>query len=428
MGCCGSSEAVAPETELPPPEWGKPIKVTMKKKGVFSADYNIYTEGSETPWMLLDAVGSMWDSGYSYYLKHRSAGQVDAEGKPTSTVLGAVNIKGDWDAFSFRVSGGNRDVDIGPHFDFWDGDVDWGLTSSKKLWAVWTFSKRALLFKDHEQKEQIGWLDITGSGTWFEEEIQRVVHDTDADGRTTTRYETERHTDCKTRGFRYKFNVFNTPMLIKYSKSGGSFWSSPTLNFHAANAFAPDIPLFTVSGNGESNCTINTFEHSDPVSSLLAAYAISCKLDPKEFGDKAQGKCECHMRLGMPPGHSEMIGMDEAQFEATFTKYPAPVPAVFAAQVAAFVPVTPVPMMVAAMPVQQPMMVQQQPMMMQQQPGMVQQQPMMQPQPGMQQPMMMQQPGMQQPMMMQQQPGMVQQQPMMMQQQQPGMVMAQPMS
>ena len=53
--------------------------------------------------MLLDAVGGMFDDGYTYYLKHRAPGQVDADGKPTSTVLGTVNIKGEWDAFSFQV-------------------------------------------------------------------------------------------------------------------------------------------------------------------------------------------------------------------------------------------------------------------------------------------------------------------------------------
>jgi hypothetical protein len=285
MGCCGSSEKVAPESDLPPPEWGKPVTVKMKKKGMFSSDYNVYTEGTEEPWMLVDAVGSMWDSGYSYYLKHRSAGQVDDEGKPASSVLGAVNIQGDWDAFSFRISGADRDVDVGLFYDSWDGDVDWGMSSEKKLWAVWTFSKRALIFKDHDQKDQstlhtaasdasalrhvpfiasckpaatcsfalllccthplaahtrvsvdchdrpalsltrhpdqsplcslspspslshsVGWLDITGSGTWFEEEETRIVYDTDDDGHQIQRHESFRTTDCKTHGFRYKFN------------------------------------------------------------------------------------------------------------------------------------------------------------------------------------------------------------------------------
>ena len=169
MGCCGSSEAVAPESELPPPAWGQPIKVRLKKKGMFDADYNVYTEndgedGGEK-WMLIDAVGSAWDSGYNYYLKHRTPGQVDEDGKPTSTVLGAVNIQGDWDAFSFKVSGAGRDIDIGPFYDVWDGDFDWGMSSEKCIWAVWTYSKRAVIYKDYEMTEQIGWLDITGYGS-----------------------------------------------------------------------------------------------------------------------------------------------------------------------------------------------------------------------------------------------------------------------
>ena len=161
MGCCGSSEANAVETELPIPEWGKPFKCRLKKKGMFDADYTVYSEDDEK-WMLIDAVGSMWDSGYTYFLKHRAPGQVDAEGKATSTTLGAVNIKGDWDAFSFKVSGAGRDVDIGPFYDVWDGDFDWGMSSEKCIWAVWTYSKRAVLYSDYEMTNQIGWLDITG--------------------------------------------------------------------------------------------------------------------------------------------------------------------------------------------------------------------------------------------------------------------------
>lgn len=97
-------------------------------------------------WMLLDAVGSMWDEGYSYYLKHRSPGEVDDEGKPKSTVLGATDIKGDYDCFSFKICGADRDKDIGLMFDNWDGDFDIGMTTEEQLWAVWTYSKRAILW------------------------------------------------------------------------------------------------------------------------------------------------------------------------------------------------------------------------------------------------------------------------------------------
>ena len=180
MGCCGSVN-IAPETDLPPPEWGKPLKVRLKKKGFFSADYDVLVtlaDGEEVKWMLLDAVGSFWDKGYSYFLKHRSPGQVDAAGKKTSTVLGAVNIRGEWDAFSFKVSGGDRDLDIGPYLDLWEGNVDWGISSSQRMWATWTLSKRAVLYSDEAMTNQIGWLDVTGSGTWFEEAHCPCPHST----------------------------------------------------------------------------------------------------------------------------------------------------------------------------------------------------------------------------------------------------------
>ena len=148
-------------------------------------------------------------------------------------MLGAVNIKGEWDAFSFQICGADRDADFGPFYDLWDNDIDWGMTEDKKLWAVWTYSKRAVLFSDKDMTQQIGWLDITGSGTWYEEEEVRVIHDTDDDGNDHVRYETEHHSRIQTNGFRYKFNVFNCPMLISYTSSGGSFWEGPTLTYQA---------------------------------------------------------------------------------------------------------------------------------------------------------------------------------------------------
>eukprot|EP00310_Coccolithus_braarudii_P006658 CAMPEP_0183380284 /NCGR_PEP_ID=MMETSP0164_2-20130417/125856_1 /TAXON_ID=221442 /ORGANISM="Coccolithus pelagicus ssp braarudi, Strain PLY182g" /LENGTH=458 /DNA_ID=CAMNT_0025557881 /DNA_START=5 /DNA_END=1381 /DNA_ORIENTATION=+ len=398
MGCCSSKEDVAAETDLPAPEWGQPIKCRLAKKGWMSSDYNIWAadpnaeeEGKEVKWMLMDAAGSWLDDGYCYYLKHRASGQVDENGDPISTVLGSVNIRGDWDAFSFRICGADRDTDIGPFFDLWDGDFDWGISNEEALWAVWTFSKRAVIYSDYEMETQIGWLDITGSGTWYEKEETRVIHDTDEDGHDHVRYEKYRHTDCKVNGFRYKFNVHNTPMVISYNRQGGGFFKAAKLTFTAAAAFAPEVPLFVATGDGENNCTIETFQNSDPVSTLLAAYAISCKLDPKDFKQGAESKCERAMHLGMWPGTSNFIGMPEQDFEARFTKYTAPVPAVFAQAVASYVPQLGPPMAIVSQPgqaVAQPMMVQ--PMMMEQ-PMMAQ--PMAQP--------MMAQPMMAQPMMAQ---------------------------
>ena len=88
---------------VPPPEWGKPYKCAIYKDG---ADYTVWQmmdfidmEGDmprdKEQWMLVDAVGSVWDEGYNFYLKHRYAlsDQVDADGKPTSAILCAANIK-----------------------------------------------------------------------------------------------------------------------------------------------------------------------------------------------------------------------------------------------------------------------------------------------------------------------------------------------
>lgn len=388
MGCCGSSEAVADETAIPPPEWGKPVSVTMRKK-FMDADYDILLpgageDGKDIKWMLLDAVGSFWDDGYKYYLKHRAPGQVDEEGKPTSTVLGSVNIQGDWDFFSFKVNGGGADFDFGPVFDMWDGDIDWGMSQERSIWAVWTYSKRAVLYSDYEMTQQVGWLDITGSGTWHEWEEERVVWDTDDDGSRHKRIEYEHHQDCRTCMFQYELNVYNTPMKITYGKVHGGFWKASKLNFTAANAFAPQVPLFKVSGDGEYNCEVETFENSDPVSTLLAAYAISCKLDPQDFGRGAERMCERHVNIGTPPGFSNRIGMPFDEFVKTFS-YPAPPKPVFAAQVASFVPPQQ-PMLVfgpggmggAQQPTVQPIMAPAQPMMAPAQP-MAMAQPMMAP-------------------------------------------------
>ena len=383
MGCCMSGEAQAAESDIPPPQWGAPLKVTLKSKGFFSADYNINVgEGEqEKTWMLLDAVGSMFDAGYTYYLKHRAPGQVDAEGKPASTTLGAVNIKGEWDAFSFQIAGADRDISLRPFMDIWDKDIDFGITKDRTLWAVWTYSKRAILFADHEQTKQIGWLDVTGSGTWYEHEEQVTVYDTDQNGNRTARQETRRTVNCKTNGFRYKFNVFNCPMQITYRKEGRGFFKSSKLHFTAANAFDPNTPLFNVESDGGSNCTITSYPNSDPISTILAAYAISCKLDPDEFNSGAKSQCERHMSLGMHPGFSNFIGMDERSFEQKFS-YPAPPPPVFAQQVAAFVMPQSnlIPFAQSPMAVQPGMMMQPQPgMMMQPQPGMMMQPVMAQP-------------------------------------------------
>ena len=53
-----------------------------------------------------------------------------------------------------------------------------------------------MIYSDYEMTHQIGWLDITGSGTWYQEKEERLIYDTDEDGRETTRWETEWRSEC----------------------------------------------------------------------------------------------------------------------------------------------------------------------------------------------------------------------------------------
>ena len=88
------------------------------------------------------------------------------------------------------------------------------------------------------------------------------------------------------------------------------------------------------------------------------------------------------------PGYSNFIGMNEMDFERTFS-YPAPVPEVFAQAVASYVPPTATPLIpfaapvgqapFVAQPVAQPVMAQPGMQMMPMQPGMAVAQPMAQP-------------------------------------------------
>merc|ERR1719321_1364143 len=289
--------------------------------------------------MLIDAVGSFWDAGYKYYLKHREPGQVDAEGKPTSTTLGMVNIQGDWDAFSFQVCGVDRDKEMGLFYNVWEEDVQWGKTDEQTMWAMWTYSKRAIIYADKEETQQVGWLDITGSGMWYQKKKESEVWDEDENGNKRKRSKVEWDSDCKVLGFKYKFSAFNMPMLIKYNKVlGGGFASATQLEFTASNAWAPDVPVWTARGGSSWSADVESFDNSDPVSAILAAYAISCRLSPPKFKEGAQKMCEKHIKLGMPQGYADHKGLSAADFEARFGSYAAPVPVVYAQAVAAYTP------------------------------------------------------------------------------------------
>jgi hypothetical protein len=76
-------------------------------------------------------------------------------------------------------------------------------------------------------------------------------------------------------------NVYGKDFVVQYDKvkSGGLF-SSDTLMFQASSP--EGMPLFVVTAKG-STANMQTFSNSDPVSAMIAAFAIALKLTPKSF-------------------------------------------------------------------------------------------------------------------------------------------------
>ena len=50
----------------------------------------------------------------------------------------------------------DRDVDFGPVYDHWEGDIDWGMSEERSIWATWTYSRRAIIYSDEAMTNQIG--------------------------------------------------------------------------------------------------------------------------------------------------------------------------------------------------------------------------------------------------------------------------------
>ena len=102
--CCSSGEEEAKETALAAPIFGQPLEVKLKKQGTFDADYDVINvaNGQDQVWMLIDAVGGLFSGGYTYYLKHRMAGQEE------STVLGAGRIDDGDTQFGFVITDGHN--------------------------------------------------------------------------------------------------------------------------------------------------------------------------------------------------------------------------------------------------------------------------------------------------------------------------------
>ena len=346
MGCCCSGHEEATETLIPPPMFGRDVKVQLIKQGWMDADFNVLDENSPNEdgkpgkWMLVDAVGNPFDSYFDYYLKYR------AEGMEKSQILGCANIKKEFDYMWLQVThaqqlGGMLPSSNGKRDHRWE---------RKSVSGKWIIARRGRLFgpppveammADSKKAEDlqtnlVGRLQISGTGTywrnwyheeWEEEEEYTVTVGDGDDAREETRTRWVRrttgydHYECDMHDFHYKMNAYATDFLVQFNKeSSGSFFSSDKLTFQATSATG--VPLFQVVSDGKKKAEVQTFSSSDPVNAILAAFAISLKMEPKEFHSWCKKYCYSEFDLNMPTGAYGGFGPPDEEFETMFPTGP----------------------------------------------------------------------------------------------------------
>jgi len=328
MGCCCSGHAEAKETELPPPMFGRDVRVKIQRQSWLglSADFNVLDCSSEeTPalWLLIDAVGGMSDSAYDYYVKYRPKGASE------STVLCCANMKKEHDYMWYEVTYSHQQY--GRHRSTPSRrNRKW---TDKQVSGRYIYARRARLFSDKEQEILCGRLQIAGTGTYqrhFHRETwrQKVRYKVKKGKRTVTktkwvsRSSTSDHSDTQLDHFFYKMHAHGIDFNIQYhEKASGSWFESDTLTFQASHEQS-GVPLFKVVSDGKTAASLETYSQSDPVAALLAAFAISIKLEPKEFHGVCRDACKRNFSLDSHAGHIGGFGLNDTEYEAAWPMAP----------------------------------------------------------------------------------------------------------
>jgi len=322
MGCCSSAHAEAAETDLPPPMFGKDIRVRLKR-GWY--DFNIYDleqkgeDGKETPakWMLLDAVGGWADDYFDYFVKYRPTGLKE------SITLGCANLKKDHDymwqqvTYAHQRSGRHRST-YNKRRRHW---------TDKQVNANFIIARRCRLFADRGQTKLIGRLQIAGSGTfsrhyhhesWMQKVITHRIDDAGNRHREVRWVHRSRTTDnpvTNLQHFYHTMNAYGTDYNIQYTDQSSKDWmSSDSFTFEASSDTG--MPLFRVVSDGVKDATVQTFSSSDPINAILAAFAVSIKMEPREFYKNVCSYTERRISLNSHTGLIGGFGLNDAEYEA----------------------------------------------------------------------------------------------------------------
>jgi len=306
MGCCCSGEEHAAESDVPPPKWGQPLKVKLQKQGMLDADFNVIDmtkppdPGEERkPWMLMDMVGGLFDADWTFYLKHRSAGQVDAEGKAESSTLGAATLV--YPELRYRVI---PSAHADPFFHNAKGHGESYITVDFEL------SRRCLLYADREMTRCVGRLEIAATGVY-----KKKKYITKKDGKKHT-HVADTHV---TQRIHYKVNVYNSDMVIKFidhsPPDADNIFTARSLEWSVWNNVGAE--LCRIKSDGDNFADVTTMEGVDPVNTLLAAFAIGVQMDPPQINEMCERECNKEVQLDERDsiGHAEAHGTSQEQFE-----------------------------------------------------------------------------------------------------------------
>jgi hypothetical protein len=322
MGCCCSGHAEAKESDHPPPMFGKDVKVSICKKGFLSADFTVkdLTEEDPKEWMLMDAVGGVFDSAFDFFLKYRATGMEE------SATLCSVNMQTEHDYLWYQV--GDAWQKRGRHRD--TGDKRNRCWTRKFVSGRWIIARRCRIFADREQTRLIGRLEIVGTGnyqrkyrheSWLQKQMVKVDKgegNFEMVEKWVPRSRTWDDPETKMDRFDYDMTALGTDFRIMYHKEDSDSWfKSDTLYFQAVRA-SDGLPLFRVESDGAKKATVETFNQSDPVSSMVAAFAVAVKLDPKEFFGYCAKKTQSYISLDSHPGLVSGFGMNKDEYKCAF--------------------------------------------------------------------------------------------------------------
>ena len=100
-------------------------------------------------------------------------------------------------------------------------------------------------------------------------------------------------------------------------KASGKWFKANKLFFQASHA-QTGAPVFRVESDGSKNASVQTFSNGDPVNSILAAFAVSIKLDPKEFYGVCKKYCLNNISLHSYPSMCGGFGLNDVEYAAQF--------------------------------------------------------------------------------------------------------------